>query len=312
MQRLTCLALVAWCIPLLAAQAQPDAPPLNAAQVLQELDAAEKKQSDAKANDTRQRTAILREAVGGGPSASRLYEEAIKNTRFSSEGANGKNLQDWARKNGDLMRSGEMQKCVQLHGRYLILGLSRSDEKVDPATLAAPSFEYARDLAALLEDDKYGSLPKEAKELMQKPASESVLVEWLNLGGQLPQGGDWEPKAGDLDGILEKNVRTHWRALKNPELIATWDFQIARNEKAAAAGKPPSELEQINKVIKPRLLFGRAEDRALLGQQNTAQREILQLVRDYPLHPDWSRWVARLRELLNPSKPSPPTPAPAS
>ncbi len=307
MHRLNRLILLAWATPILAVQAQSDAPPLNAPQVLQELAAAEKKQLEAAANDRNQRAAVLKEGAAGGPAASRLYEEAIKNTRFPGEGANAKALQDWNKKNGDLLRSPEMQKCVQLHLRYLLLGLQRSDERVDPATLAAPSLAYARDLAALLADDQFEALPKEAKELLRKPAAEGVFAAWLNLGEQLPKAGDWEPSAGDLGGILEKNVRTHWRKTKAPELIATWDLQLARHDEAVAApGRSAAEIEKLKTIEGPRLIFARAGDQALLGQQNTAQRETLQLVRDYPLHPDWARWVARLRESLGADSAAPP------
>jgi hypothetical protein len=310
MNRFSRLILVAWCAPMIAVQAQGDAPPLNAAQVLQELAAAEKKQTEAAASDRRQRTAILQEGATGGPAASRLYEEAVKNTRFPGEGANAKALQDWNKNNGDLLRSPEMQKCVQLHVRYLLLGLQRSDESVDPASLAAPSFAYARDLADLLGDEKFQTLPKEAKELLNKPAAEGLFVAWLNLGEQLPKSGDWEPSAGNLGGILEKNVRSHWRQNKAPELITTWDIQLAsHDERAAAPGRSAADTERLKTIDRPRLIFSRAEDQALIGQQNTAQREMLQLVRDYPLHPDWSRWVARLRESLTPAKAAPsPTP----
>jgi hypothetical protein len=310
MNRLSRLILVAWSAPMLAVQAQGDAPPLNAAQVLQELDAAEKKQTEAAASDRRQRAAILQEGAAGGPAASRLYEEAVKNTRFPGEGANAKALQDWNKNNGDLLRSPEMQKCVQLHVRYLLLGLQRSDESVDPASLAAPSFAYARDLADLLADENFNALSKEAKELLSKPAAEGIFVAWLNLGEQLPKSDDWEPAAGNLGGILEKNVRSHWRQSKAPELLTTWDLQIAsHDQRAATPVRSAADTERLRTIDRPRLIFSRAEDQALLGQQNTAQREMLQLVREHPLHPDWSRWVARLRESLSPAKTTQP-PAP--
>jgi hypothetical protein len=47
------------------------------------------------------------------------------------------------------------------------------------------------------------------------------------------------------------------------------------------------------------LVFSRANDMLILGQNNQGCTEILQLIRKYPAHQDFPQWVSRVREILN-------------
>jgi hypothetical protein len=286
------------------AQTVQDANPLDAAQVLRELETSEKKQADLAKNRRQQLLAQIQRGLGPGTAASRLYEEAVRATQFAGKGNEAQQAADWGRKNDGLLRNQAMQNAIQFHLRYLILGLQRSAEPDRDA--AADSFAYASALAAAMADGSLKDAPKEANELLNKPAHEGVFARWLMIEDRLPKGKDWEQAAGNLGGILDKNVRAPWRAAKNPQLLRAWDIQIESLNASAKDAAGTAGAERITSLALPSAAFGRANDKALLGQPNRAAGEILQLVRAHPAHPEWPQWVARLRELVSPPGPAAP------
>lgn len=298
------LAVAVLLATALHAQTVQDANPLDAAQVLRELENFEKKQTDLARERQQQLLAQLKEGLGPGTAAGRLYEEAIRATQFAGKDNESHQSAEWSRKNDDLLRNPAMEAAIQFHLRYLILGVQRTDETSrDPA---AESFAYATELAKAMADGAFKNAPREANDLLNKPAQEGVFAKWLMIEDRLPKGKDWEQSPGNLQGILEKNVRGPWREAKKPQLPRTWDLQIESLNATAKESDGTAGAERIKTLALPSAVFGRANDKALLGQPNRAAAEILQLVRTYPAHPEWSRWVARLRELIAPATPAAP------
>jgi hypothetical protein len=64
------------------------------------------------------------------------------------------------------------------------------------------------------------------------------------------------------------------------------------------------DATEFNTVVRPRIQLARANDMAELGQKNRAVTEIYSMVKAYPQHPDFSKWVQRIRELLAPAAPA--------
>ncbi len=286
-------------------RAQQDMPPLDAAQVLRELEAAEKKQADSSRQRRQQIRATLQQGLASDAAASKLYEDAVRGTRFEGKDSQAAEFAEWRKTNAELLRSDRLQKAIQLHLRYLLLGMQRTSDGETAAAMAAPSLQYARDLAAFQADKSPAPLPREGAELLQRPAREGIFARWLSLSSDLPGDKEWESAAGNLDGILEKNIRAPWRAQKDARLLAAWDMQMDALSKRALGAELDIEADNIARTAKPRLVFNRASDKALLGQPNAAQKDILLLIREYPAHPDWPSWVARLREMLGGTPPAP-------
>lgn len=288
----------------LPVRAQQDIPPLDGAQVLRELEAAEKKQAEAVRQRQQQIRATLQQGLTSDAAAAKLYEDAVRGTRFEGKDSQAAEFAEWKKTNSELLRSDRLRRAIQLHLRYLLLGMQRASDGETAAAMAAPSFQYARDLAAFQGDKSAAPLPREGAELLQRPAREGIFARWLSLSPDLPGDKEWESTAGHLDGILEKNVRVPWRAQKDARLLTAWDLQMDALSKRALGAELNIEADNIGKTAKPRLVFNRASDKALLGQPNAAQKDILQLIREYPAHPDWPSWVARLREMLGGTQPA--------
>ena len=285
---------------LVCAQGATDAAPLDKAQVLYELESVGKRHRQLQESQSGQRIKILREALSNENAGTKLYEDAMEATT-----PDDKEEKNRPRKNNpDLLRMEPMRKAIYLHLRYLVLSLQRGNDPDQAAHLAAPSLEYATELLAVLTNEKLRPWPREAKDLLKNPLSDGVFARWLLLQDSLPGEDEWEQAAGELAGILEKNVRIPWRQAKNPELLRTWDLQVEFLNAKSDLDQSPAETEKIKTLSVPRLLFSRAEDKTLLGQPNQAAREILQLAKNNPGHPDWDKWIARLHELIGAASPA--------
>lgn len=297
MQRVL-LPLTAFLIFTTIAFAQPDGPALNAETVLREIETLEKKQKDTATQAKNAAANILRPATAGGSAATALYMKAIEATRFTGEDFRASDFTEWRKKNEDVLKSQQMQNAIALNARYLLLSMDRAQTD-DAEAMAPASLDYAVQLAKFLgARESTDKLPNELKDLLDKPASDGIFARWLRLGPWLPKGGTWESNPGNLAGILEKNVREPWRKAGNPKLIETWEFQMQFEAGAVTSNRLAHAADNFNTIRRPSLQFSRANDLASLGMKNKAASEILLLARTYPQHPEFERWVARIRELL--------------
>ena len=149
---------------------------------------------------------------------------------------------------------------------------------------------------------------KTIEELTSKPAGDGVIAEWLQLREWLPEDKVWEPKAGNVANILEKNVRSILRDSKSPQLLQTWDLQMKFEADVATKARLAHKADIFNTVTRQKLLFQRAQDMIVLDQPNRAVAEMIALVKASPEHPDFPTWVTKIRELIK----RPATPAPSA
>jgi len=274
----------------------------KAAQILQELDQLETKQKEILRSSRMKAITILQGALHNSSSATRLYENAVEKLKFQGLKGEAQAFDDWKKKNANLLGSKEMENALRLHLRYLVLSLERGGtEKGED--FANPSLTYAVELEnVLLEQAKTGNLSPEIKSLLERSIAESIFTKSMALSNWLPKDKDWEMKPGDFDGILEKNVRPFFRALKNPVLIQTWDMQMKFQAERITRGRLEHEADSYNSVTLPKVVFSRANDMLILGQNDQGCAQILQLIRTHAEHQDFPQWVSRVREILNSKK----------
>jgi len=294
--------------------AQTDGPPLNTEAILRELEALEKKQEQLISSAKNAAINALRPAAQGGSAATNLYIQAVEATRFEGVKNKGSEFLDWKKENESLLDSKAMQAAIALNVRYLLLSIERGASE-DADAFAAPSLAYTDELVKNQPSGGSGEkVPNEARELLDKPASESIFAQWLNLGPFLPKADIWEMTPGNLAGILEKNVRAPWRKSGNPKLIDTWAFQMRVEADRITDSRLAHSADSFNTIKLPAMQFSRANDLAALGMKNSAASEILAIARKYPQHADLPKWIARLKELLAqpPAMPQPAETTPAA
>ncbi len=326
-------ALALSCTALLA----QDNPSVNIPAILRELDQIEAQQKQTMQSTKQATIAKLEAASNSGPAAASLYLEAIEAIQFEGKKGKGGSFANFKEEAGDAVRSKELQTVLMLHLKYIVLSIERkmSDK---PELFAPPSLAYAvelynadslflkqaqkaEELAAIREKGiKQSSQDREnmdvlkkagdlRKELLDKPITESVFSKWLRLAPWFPKGDDWEMTSGNVTGVLEKNVRPFLRSSKNPQLLDTWDFEMKVLADRATASRLEHQMTEFNTVTRPRLQLGRANDMVEMGQKNRAISEIYSMIKTYPQHPDFPKWVQRLRELAKAADPTAAAPA---
>lgn len=306
--------------------AQQDAPAVNADAILRDLDQIEQQQKQAV--QTARITAIsqLKTAAASATAATDLFENAVKATQFEGVKGQGSAFTDWKSSKTPTFRTKEFQTALLLHLKYLVLSLERKGSD-KPEIFVAPSLDFAVEIAGVDEmylkqaqlikgggkEEDVGPQREAAKlkdELLNKPLSDSIFVKWLRLGSWLPKGEDWELSPGNISGILEKNVRPVWRKAKNPRLLETWLFEMKVLGDRVTFGRLDYQAGEFNTVARPKLQFAMANDMVEIGQTNRGTTEIYKMIKENPQHPDFAKWVQRLRELLKPSEPAAdPSPA---
>lgn len=274
-----------------------DLPALDTARLMQELQTLVDNQESQQKSLVQKQVNTLKPATASGQAAAKLYEDAAQEvgTKSDQQGQ-AKPQSDRRRALAEELRSESFQAAAQLHARYLQMALEYDPQ--NKAASANASWEYAQALARTLSDPKLSPSSNLAKELLQKPAKESVISRWLNIAHKWPSDKNWSPQAGNLDDILDKNVRSVWREEQDPRLLSTWDLQIQMAEDDAKS--QPSTADKFA-ISKPKLLFSRARDMATLGQPNRAATEIFLIAQSNPNHPDFSQWVSEVKKILSPA-----------
>jgi len=56
--------------------------------------------------------------------------------------------------------------------------------------------------------------------------------------------------------------------------------------------------DTLDQVILPNLRWRKAQDQMLLGQSGPALQEMLLLIKTYPSHPEWNRWLKEISAFL--------------
>jgi len=305
-------------VSLTVARAQQDAVPVNADAILHELDQIEQQQKQALNSARQSALNQIKMAASSGVKAADLYENAVEEIQFEGIKNKGAAFADWKSGKAAMLRTNEAQAALMLHLRYLAMAMERkaSDK---PELFVQPSLTYVNDLAAAdtrfiklaLSTAQPASSEREKEqqaadreaiklkdELLGKALTDSVFVKWLRLGPSLPKDDDWELTPGNLSGILDKNVRAELRAAKNPVLISTYELEMKFLADRVTSTRRDHDADEFNTITRPRLQLARANDMAELGQKNRAVTEIVLLIKTYPQHPDFAKWLKRVRELL--------------
>lgn len=292
---LTLLAL-STVVPAFAAD---DASAPNVDSLLKEITAIEQKREQSRSTLRNAVLTKLQAGAASGPGAINVYTDAVEAVRFEGKKEKAEAFMDWKKQNSDAFRARPTQDAAQFYFRYAILAVQRKATD-KPETLVAPTLAYVGDLVKAA--PTIAEAPsQEVRELLSKPLGQSVVAQSLGLGEWLPDDKTWEQRAGDIAGILEKNVRPILRATKNPQLLQTWDLQMQVEADRITTGRSAHEANQFNTITRPKLQFQRAQDMVVLGQPNRAVGEMIALIRTYPDHPDFANWVRTARATLNAS-----------
>jgi hypothetical protein len=280
---------IATCVVLPCRAADMPAPDLTS--VIAELAAIKENQTSARQKTLSVAIAQIEESSKNPASAVRAYGDAKRIVEFDGKPNAGPKFADWKKSKSDLLGSRGLQVAAPLHLQYLAISLrqagepdtdARVKESLDyVAKLGESSASHGQDLNA------FG----ETKELMNKPLQEGAFAQAAQIGGVLTNLKDWELVPGNIDGILEKNVRRVLRQKKDPRAIETWDLQIDLEQKIANESDNEIAVANFTNSRRPQLLWRKANEFVALGQPVRGLSLMVELIRANPNHPDMERWL---------------------
>jgi len=290
--------------------AAPDAQPVDAATMLEQLIKLRKLQEAAVANSHGRLLQIIESAAASPSTAWALYQEAIKAVQFEGLEREGTKFRDWKKKEEEQLDNPDFRNALPAHLSYLALTLRRA-AGAETKDLLPLLMRHAAAVNA--NSAGWGS----DKQMMLKPVTDGIFAKHFAIEGWAAKATDWELVPANIDGMYEKTILPELRRLKSPQIIEYWDNRLRREAEKVAIGRLAFMTERYENFRKPTLLWHRANEFRGLDQPNRAINEMLAILKAYPGHPDFSRWAAELEGLLNPQAASagipvgPGTPGPS-
>jgi len=236
-----------------------------------------------------------------------FYEEAVRAVRFEGASHDSQKFREWQDKEKDNLRASLTREAIQLHLRHLALTLEASRVE-DPATVA-PRVNELLSGAIELRQQMAGADGNNrlAREMLMNPVQGGIFSQWMQLGGYIDPGPNWEMSIGNIPGVLDKMVRPPLLEQKSPQLIQTWDYQINFEESLAEEEELQSDKLEWTNRRKPELLWDRAKARVDIGQTAQGVNEMFAILEANTLHPSFEDWAGELEEIIvAASSPQPP------
>jgi len=238
------------------------------------------------------------EASAANPSnAARAYADAKRVVDFDGQTNAGLKFAEWRKKNDDLLRSKGLQMAATLHLDYLALSLRQCGEP-DTAARVQESLDYVAQLGESRTSNAADlKTSNEVKDLLNKPIQEGVIAKAAQISEVLGKLKGWEMVAGNIDGILEKNVRRVLRKEKDTRVIDTWDLQLDLEGKVAKTSDSEIAITNFENTRRPQLLWRKATEFVTIGQPVRGLSLMVELIRTNPTHPEMETWLEQATSL---------------
>ena len=131
-------------------------------------------------------------------------EQAVTAVEIQGGGNEGSRLVDWRRRNAPLLHDRNFLEAVRLQLTYLGLAWQHSSG-VKPKDQLPALLDYTAQVNNA--GDAITTF-----DVLKKPLSGSVFTAYFQLGPFLSQGGDWEDRPFNVDGIYQKTILPAMRA----------------------------------------------------------------------------------------------------
>lgn len=279
---------------------------IDAASVLKRLEVLKSTQKNAKDQLLQSAYQKVLAASATPGAAWGFYLDAVKETKFSGKTGAAGDFQEWRKKEGENQKTEAMETALPLSLRYLALTIRKAGGEKN-ATLVPDLNRYVESLAeAERALSKSGGFAGESAQIMNKPVTDSIFANYLDLTGQLGNIKDWELSPGNLQGILEKTLRPLLREAKNPAVVQTWDWQIKIEGEKTQGGKLAMDQERFQQVRLPSMRWNQAKEYIVIEQPGRAATEMIAIIEANPAHPEADRWMTELEQVLKQKLPAPP------
>jgi len=265
-----------------------------------EFEALFERRQSQKQSERRSLLEQIQSAARSPAGASSAYADAVRTVQFSGATGEAAQFAEWRKKHDSMLNSVPFRTVAQLHLNYLFLTMQRAGSD-QPEDFVEPSFQYLKNLmdARHRQLDRQTDVPRQQTELLQQGVERGVFARAWRLEPFLAGIKNWEMAPGNIEGILNNNIRHFYREEKNPALLETWAWQIKLEEEQIRNVRSEHQRQIFQNERRPQLLFAKARDRAALGQIAGAVTESMGILRANPAHPDFEEWAAEIRKWLD-------------
>jgi hypothetical protein len=242
--------------------------------------------------------AILSEVTSAALSrdgACALYEKAIFAVRYEGKQKDEADFVDWKKGQKENFRSAAFTLALQMHLEYLSYAVQKLNG-VESSLLSQPLIRFARQYYT--NEMEFLAERKQLEPFLFKPLQDGPFARYYLIENQLSNLQQWEPTPSNAWGILEKTVFPFLRDKKSPEILTLWDERIARDKQQAEKSPATDHKIRFESQTQPSLYWGRSKDAYAIGQEKAALTEMMNLVRSYPLHPNYETWTNELSLIL--------------
>ncbi len=273
-------------------------------QILEELERLTERREAQKVAELHTAFERIHEAARTPQAAASAYANAYRDVELRGLSGQTTVFSEWRDRNDRLLASTEFRLAAQFHLRYLALTLQRSTSD-NPADFLQPSIDYLKEFVEAERKIDGGSFAsrREVRQLLNSSVNRGMFARAWRLRRVLESMDDWEEAPGNVEGILNNNIRPILRETQSPALLDTWDWQLAYER----AKQKDVEREHLSEVFEqeriPALLFGRLRDVAALGDPLQAASEGVQILRAFPGHPQFDTWAGQIRQWLRATGP---------
>jgi hypothetical protein len=146
--------------------------------------------------------------------------------------------------------------------------------------------------------ERQDSIPRMQTQLLQTSVRDGLFAKYWNLAPFFTGLEKWEWSPGNIEGILEKNIRPSLREAKDKSLTETWVWQLRQEEERFPASDDSFAAEQFRTRRLPELRMRQAADWHLLGDTLPAAREGLKVLDAFPEHPSFEAWLKSTRSWI--------------
>ncbi len=232
----------------------------------------------------------LEEALSSDVQLVQLYTDAVRTTEFRGL-KNGTSLfLEWRKKNETSLQSPETRAAIRQHIEYLLLTL-KALSGVKRDVLMENLFGYAARL------DQEQRIDRSHPLLARSFVVTSPIARLFAIGA--PKG-EWIAEAGNTSAMFDRLILPWMREKKDPRLLDYWKYRIQTEQSRATADRVEFRADTFEKIDLPRLRWSQAKDTALLGNEAAAFRQMIDILRSLPTHPDFESWSEELEKKLAP------------
>ncbi len=242
----------------------------------------------------------FRAASASNKSAYEFYLACSKELKFTRADARESEYREWRERQESRLKNDESMTALRLQLQWLVITL-RYAEGVELETLIPEVETFVSNIVA--NSEELGS----ANRILMEPVNRTIFAEAYELNQSL-KIENWAYAPGNYQDVYNTVILPFYREEKPDLLPAAWDKKIQLEKYLIESTKEDDKIAMDKWVNEktPRLYWAKSTDIFQHGHENQAITTMMGILRQQSDHPDATRWIQQLKNLLQSTAPAAP------